>query len=895
MIAVAIISSHHCFAVALIDDDFQLGTRNPSALRWWMSSPFATGTSWEIAVDPAFQTAANPYGYVLSNHHGNSVDTTMYAGFPGVTLGVDETLLLQMSIRRTALSGTATLVMRLGNSGSTHLIQDYTGGASPIGDDKNLSVSLPISMLMEDTGVYQVTYLIKRLTDGTYKRQVRWEGDLIVNDTLSASTNPTYLFDQAAFYCNRPSGQANRIGEITVAKIGAETFWTTVDKLIPAWGLYPIREVYNGRFPTGDVTAWGTGKLTWVADFPATATYGVFVRRYNMGTRSITIDEGSAISGGSGYLDSLPGLGTYVWEHVGNANITSGQHHVDIAIGGGIFDAIAFSADPNFNPVDNLLPEVVLNPVVRAPRTYRSDAHLGSSGVVLATAAPYGEALNDHVPATNEILSTLNLWGAADQYVNGTFSIRALSGMSDLSVSISSLTKSGTPSATIPTSEIDIRVVHLRRRLLTLFQETYNKVIGDTLLPDLLLRDDRGQTIPPTGAQGGYGGATCHTSIAAHQSRQIWLTVRVPSGSPAGTYTGTVTLSGPVSKTLPVSLEVKNVGLEEPTGYYSIYYPAQSIIPSSSTYVSPSRYLAELEDQKRHGVNAATIYGVTTTQDLKDGLDFLVDADLTDRAPTVMIKPPYQAGSSGIISAQNQVDEALSRGFPDLYYTGIDEPHGTAEINAMLAQCQWTLTNGFHTFSAINSVATQDALKDVLDRPVYSLTVFHGPDNAAVAYARDKNFKPISYWQSSISYPLYFRGVVGLYSTRCGYMGSTAWSYQDYPQDAYTTSFQAAVAYPDANGDPIPTLAWEAFRAGIDDVRYLEALQRALNAAQAVNPKSPELTDAINNGDSVIADYYTNISGAHWKYIRDLTPERLDESRQAFADATVQLRTALGL
>jgi len=36
------------------------------------------------------------------------------------------------------------------------------------------------------------------------------------------------------------------------------------------------------------------------------------------------------------------------------------------------------------------------------------------------------------------------------------------------------------------------------------------------------------------------------------------------------------------------------------------------------------------------------------------------------------------------------------------------------------------------------------------------------------------------------------------------------------------------VAYPDEFGEPIPTLRWEAMRDGIDDVRYLQALDRAI-------------------------------------------------------------------
>jgi hypothetical protein len=49
-------------------------------------------------------------------------------------------------------------------------------------------------------------------------------------------------------------------------------FWTTGDRLLPAWGFYPNGSSYGDTAPSGKVSAWtaggGTHALTWVAGLP---------------------------------------------------------------------------------------------------------------------------------------------------------------------------------------------------------------------------------------------------------------------------------------------------------------------------------------------------------------------------------------------------------------------------------------------------------------------------------------------------------------------------------------------------------------------------------------------------------------------------------------------------
>ena len=86
-------------------------------------------------------------------------------------------------------------------------------------------------------------------------------------------------------------------------------FWTTGDRLLPAWGFYPNGSSYGGTSPSGKASAWtaggGTHTLTWVADFPADAAWQVWVRQYGgYGKVTVTINEQPVVGGGGGLVDT---------------------------------------------------------------------------------------------------------------------------------------------------------------------------------------------------------------------------------------------------------------------------------------------------------------------------------------------------------------------------------------------------------------------------------------------------------------------------------------------------------------------------------------------------------------------------------------------------------------
>ncbi|TWU05118.1 hypothetical protein CA54_58060 [Symmachiella macrocystis] len=676
----------------------------------------------------------------------------------------------------------------------------------------------------------------------------------------------------------------DRAEPVAELQSGENTVWTTGAALMPAWGFYPLGQAYNGTKPLQEVAAWNrSGKpasLTWVHAFDLPGKYHVWARQYGgIGQVEVFVDEQSLAEGKGG-----PGGARYVWTHLGTYTITKGRHHVDVAVPGGMLDAILFTLDADLQPEGGSLPDPVEKPVLRALRTYRDDVLLkndaGVRGFIVGSSIPYEELLYDWIPKRDRVLERVQLWGAANQYVNSTFAVRMLDATNEFRVSLNQL--AGPDGVLLAADEIDLRVVHVRERKHALFRHSRRRI----LVPELLLRDDR-TALPPGGKQGGYGGGVCVTRIPAHHSRQFWLTVRVPPESPPGLYRGEIILRANGGEErlqhLPIELEVLPLTLLPAEGYYGIYYPNNPAKPTELLHVSEQRFLAELKDQVRHGLNATTLYGGFST------ISLAKRAGMT-RAPCLMHWPGD--------SAQGEVEHAKKIGLEDLYYYGVDEPRNPAQIERCRKEAERRAGLGLHMLTAINSTKAQLATRDFVDRPVYNIYVFGGKDNSAAMYAREKGFRPISYWTTATIYPLWYRAFTGLYNKSCGYLGSSPWAYRDAPDERIydPDAINHQVSYPDEFGEPIPTLAWEAHRAGINDVRYLETLDRAIAAAkhrlEQSNP-SDDLRVAIAQAQHVRQERYESIRGRWFEYVCSLRPGELENSRREFAEAIVQINRAL--
>ncbi len=660
--------------------------------------------------------------------------------------------------------------------------------------------------------------------------------------------------------------------------------WTTAQRLMPQWGFYPNGQAYGGVKPLEGSAAWtlGANTIVWVPDLPAAGRYHLWTRQV-YGAVTAAIDE-QPLAGARGG----PGGGAFSWRHHGSRELTAGNPHVDIRVRGQcMFDAVLLTTSERLNPNTDPLPDPVEQPVTRAPRRYRDDAPLRAVAAgkpFVAGHLPMFDAhhLNDWLPSTNDLLrAPLRLWGAASQYVGGSFGIRALEPLPDLEVVPMALTGPG--GSRIGRQAIDVRVVHLRERTQSLFSWPSPRRLG----PELLLRDERISGLPPAGAQGGFGGGVCRLAVPRGESRHIWLTIQVASNLPPGLYAGDVALkTGRTAHRQPVELEVLPLDLRAVDGYYSIYYPARPMTETSKHGVPESRYRAELEDMVRHGLNTVSLYGGFGT------LPFARDAGMT-QAPCIMGWP----GGSDYLK---QVEAAKAMGFADLLYYGVDEPHTPEQIERCRKEAERRRKIGLKTLTAISAPRDAwEALKDVIDYPVLINHVYGGKDGPESAYARERGHCPVSYWMTSCTFPMLFRAYAGLYNTACGFQGTMPWSYSDFtdPMLKYDPDGEShQVTYPDENGLPIPTLQWEAYREGIDDVRYLQAMDRAIaaGAARLAKPAPPEgLEAAVTRARGVRRQHFESAADTWLRYLIRAQPSDLDTARRAFAEAAIGIEACL--
>jgi hypothetical protein len=99
-------------------------------------------------------------------------------------------------------------------------------------------------------------------------------------------------------------------------------------------------------------------------------------------------------------------------------------------------------------------------------------------------------------------------------------------------------------------------------------------------------------------------------AVPAGVTRRFWITCKVPDSTPAGTYSGQMSVSiAGSARTIPIALEVAGFKLDEPTmpiGMYGGARPTGGWGNIDSAFHSDERIEEVLRDQKEHGMTAIT-------------------------------------------------------------------------------------------------------------------------------------------------------------------------------------------------------------------------------------------------------------------------------------------------
>jgi len=234
-------------------------------------------------------------------------------------------------------------------------------------------------------------------------------------------------------------------------------------------------------------------------------------------------------------------------------------------------------------------------------------------------------------------------------------------------------------------------------------------------------------------------------------------------------------------------------------------------------------------------------------------------------------------GGSSPNTAKHVIALARKYGFTDVYFYGIDERSG----DELRAQRDWY--DRIHAAGGKVFVAgykdSYEIMGDVLDLPIFASRpdvamgeAYHAMGHLIGSYANP---------QGGVEEPETYRRNFGLGLWKAGYDCACTYAYQhsfghswdDYDHVKYRDH---EMAYPTVNG-VIPTVQWEGYREGYDDLRYLATLENLANKHQRTPGKTGELARATQL----------------WMRRLDPAVTPLDEIRAGIIERILALREAI--
>jgi hypothetical protein len=345
-------------------------------------------------------------------------------------------------------------------------------------------------------------------------------------------------------------------------------------------------------------------------------------------------------------------------------------------------------------------------------------------------------------------------------------------------------------------------------------------------------------------------------ALSPNTNKQIWATVYVPTTTAPGTYTGQLLVQSdrtPIG-VIDVNLNVLPFTLAPPKITYNIYYrgkldPIKASI--GSEFKNQTQMLAELNDLKKHGISNPSFYQPSYNAAMaREALNLRKQVGMTGGGPLYNLGLPMQETIPNLTRIVPQVISwAKEYGFDGAYLYGVDEAKGAA----LTAQRErWDLIRGMGgKLMAAGYTGTIDYVGNKLDLFVHA----HKPSAAEADrwHAIGRKISNYANPQSGPESPFLFRLNYGLVLWANNYDGAMPYAYQHcfgscWSDIDHKTYRDHNLTYPTADG-VIDTIAWEGFREGIDDVRYITTLERLIATSKkptnAVVVEAKEFLNAL--------------------------------------------------
>jgi len=331
--------------------------------------------------------------------------------------------------------------------------------------------------------------------------------------------------------------------------------------------------------------------------------------------------------------------------------------------------------------------------------------------------------------------------------------------------------------------------------------------------------------------------------IPAGRVKQFWVTVHVPETTPAGDYRSTLHMrsSGSEEAAVELHLRVLPFKLEPAPLTYSIYYVAR-LSRGGDPGITAKRkterqMLLEFRDMKDHGVLFPTCYEAFNGPYLRRVLELRRRAGLPAGPFFALGISTGNATDPERLSAKKAevkkwVELVRRYGYSDLYVYGLDEARGE-RLRSQRAAWRAVQEAGGKTFVA-GYLGAFEAMGRLLNCLVFAgrprgeeARKWHSVGSLIFSYADP---------QVGVEEPETYRRNYGLLLWKAGFDGAMDYAYQDsfghiWNDFDHPRYRDHVFAYPTVDG-VIDTTAWEGFREGVDDVRYLATLQKTLREAE---------------------------------------------------------------
>lgn len=369
-------------------------------------------------------------------------------------------------------------------------------------------------------------------------------------------------------------------------------------------------------------------------------------------------------------------------------------------------------------------------------------------------------------------------------------------------------------------------------------------------------------------------------TLPKRTSKQFWITVHVPGDAQSGGYEGKIEIrsQGIVLETMRLNVEVLPFDLEKSPLESSIYlhfFGSKGFIGLVLDETGPGtagpdirsveQYRAELKNLLAHGVDNPT-ESVPLEQlelALKVRREVGMNTDILYHTYEGLggwtVKPVDVERLKKVVALANKY------GYKEVYFYGLDEAQGE-RLKASRPELEKIHQAGGKVFAAGLAVTlggdSVEVVGDLQDLMVMSCV----PRKEDADKWHSKGHKIMSYAnpQSGFETPETYRRNYGLLLDYADYDGGMTFSYYWFGWNDFNVMppyRDHNFVYPTADG-VIDTIQWEGYREGIDDLRYLATLRRAITHVE----------EAGNTKEAATAKSYLkdlNVDRANLNIVRD--------------------------